>query len=62
MTFYQFPRSNFLIYKQIDYIASEESPIPIISQSLSTYLYDIKQRLEPIESDCDTFKKYTNPY
>ena len=62
MTFYQFPRSNFLIYKQIDYIASEESPIPIISQSLSTYLYDIKQRLEPIESDWDTFKKYTNPY
>jgi 23S rRNA U2552 (ribose-2'-O)-methylase RlmE/FtsJ len=62
MTFYQFPRSNFLSYKQIDYIASDTVPTPIISQSLSTYLYDIKQRLEPIESDWDTFKKYTNPY
>ena len=62
MTFYQFPRSNFLIYKQIDYITSDNAPIPIISQSLSTYLYDIKQRLAPIESDWDIFKKYTNPY
>ena len=62
MTFYQFPRSNFLIYKQIDYITSDNAPIPIISQSLSIYLCDIKQRLAPIESDWDIFKKYTNPY
>ena len=62
MTFYQLPRNNFFIYKHIDYIVSETEPFPIISHSLSNYLYEIKQRLAPIEQEWDTFKRYTNPY
>ena len=62
MTFYQLPRSNISAIKNIDYISSENVPEPCISQSLSIYLYDIKQRLSPIETEWDIFKKYTNPY
>lgn len=62
MTYYQVPRSNMNVYKRIDYIYSENVPSPCISQALSTYLSDIKQRLSSIETEWDVFKKYTNPY
>jgi 23S rRNA U2552 (ribose-2'-O)-methylase RlmE/FtsJ len=62
MSYYQLPKTNILIHSYIDYIVSDETPISYISNSLSSYLYEIKQRLETIETEWDTYKKYTNPY
>jgi 23S rRNA U2552 (ribose-2'-O)-methylase RlmE/FtsJ len=62
MTYYLLPKSNPLFYKYIDCITDENQTIPIISNSLSCYLYEIKEELKKIEKDWDVFKKYTNPY
>ena len=62
MTYYLLPKTSFLIHKYIDCISSEIIPPVVISNSLSTYLYDIKLRLDNYENDWDIFKKYTNPY
>lgn len=62
MTYYLLPRSNFLSQKYIDCIADDAVPTPVISNSLSTYLYEIKEELEKNEKDWDVYKKYTNPY
>ena len=62
MTYYILPRTNYFIYKHIDYIERETPPEPAISYSLSHYLYEIKKKLEEREKDWDIYKKYTNPY
>jgi 23S rRNA U2552 (ribose-2'-O)-methylase RlmE/FtsJ len=62
MTYYLLPKTNFLSQKYIDCILSDEIPEPIISNSLSSYLYEIKEELERREKDWDIYKKYTNPY
>ena len=62
MTYYLLPRTSCLIYKSIDCFDNESQPTPIISNSLSSYLYQMKECLNNCEKDWDTFKKYTNPY
>jgi len=62
MTYYQLPKTSFLIHKYIDCVKNEEEPNSHISSSLSYYLYDIKEKLDKHEVDWDVFKKYTNPY
>jgi 23S rRNA U2552 (ribose-2'-O)-methylase RlmE/FtsJ len=62
MTYYQLPTTYQNIYKYIDCVKSNKTPQPVISQSLSFYLYEIKHKLEERERDWDIFKKYTNPF
>jgi len=62
MTYYLLPKTSYLIHKYIDCVEKEEIPRPIISNSLSKYLYDMKEKIEDKEKDWDIFKKYTNPY
>lgn len=62
MTYYLLPKSSPLLYKYIVCIEKESPPIPIISNSLSEYLYETKKKLDGREKDWDVFKKYTNPY
>jgi 23S rRNA U2552 (ribose-2'-O)-methylase RlmE/FtsJ len=62
MTYFLLPRSGHIIQQHIHCIAGEETPQIKISQSLSTYLYDIKHKLTTYEREWDTYKKYTNPY
>jgi 23S rRNA U2552 (ribose-2'-O)-methylase RlmE/FtsJ len=62
MTYYLLPKSSYLFHKYIDCITNEEAPKPVISNTLSSYLYEIKEELEKREKDWDIFKKYTNPY
>lgn len=62
MSYYQLPRASIFIHKYIDCIEKSETPNPIISNSLSTYLYETKHKLGEREKDWDIFKKYTNPY
>jgi 23S rRNA U2552 (ribose-2'-O)-methylase RlmE/FtsJ len=57
-----FPKTSIYLYKYIDYIESEKPPTPVISNSLSRYLYEIKDKIDKIEKDWNIFKKYTNPY
>jgi 23S rRNA U2552 (ribose-2'-O)-methylase RlmE/FtsJ len=62
MSYYLLPKNPFLIHKYIDYIESDTQPTAAISNSLSTYLSEIKQKIDHREKDWDIFKKYTNPY
>jgi len=62
MTYYLLPKSSPLLYKYITCIEKESPPTPIISNSLSEYLYETKKKLDEREKDWDVFKKYTNPY
>jgi len=62
MSYYLLPKNPFLIHKYIDYIESYTQPTAAISNSLSTYLSEIKQKIDHREKDWDIFKKYTNPY
>jgi 23S rRNA U2552 (ribose-2'-O)-methylase RlmE/FtsJ len=59
---YILPKTPFLIHKYIDVIEDENLPTPIISNSLSQYLYEIKEKIDVREKDWDIFKKYTNPF
>ena len=51
MTYYQLPNTYQNIYKHIDCVKSSKTPSPIISNSLSFYLYEIKAKLEEKEKD-----------
>jgi 23S rRNA U2552 (ribose-2'-O)-methylase RlmE/FtsJ len=60
----QIPRSINTLYNKIDCIEEDhDAPSSIaISNSLSYYLMDIKQRIEHQENEWDIYKRYTNPY
>jgi len=56
MSYYLLPRTSIIIHKYIDCIEKEDVPKPVISNSLSSYLYDTKQLLDEREKDWDIFK------
>ena len=62
MSFYLLQRTSITTYKNIECIESDAPPCPVISNSLSHYLYDIKEKIDHYERDWDIHKKYTNPY
>jgi 23S rRNA U2552 (ribose-2'-O)-methylase RlmE/FtsJ len=62
MTYYLLPRTNPSIIKNIICEYTDETPSAEISNSLSTFLYDIKEKLNNYPDLWDVFKKYTNPY
>ena len=64
MIHFQLPRNSPNLYKYIECFFSEETiiPGPVISNSLSYYLSDIKKKINSREQEWDTIKRYTNPY
>lgn len=64
MTFhhYMLPRLPSNLYINLDVQTSQENPQPVISESLSYYLIDIKQQIDVYEQQWESYKKYTNPY
>ena len=62
MSFYVLPKNYFLINKHIDFIETDSCPEPVVSNSLSEYLYEIKKKIEERDTQWDSYKKYTNPY
>lgn len=62
MTYFLLPRSYNLLYKHIQYNDTNNIPESVISQSLSQYLYTIKEKITSKEKQWDICKKYTNPY
>jgi 23S rRNA U2552 (ribose-2'-O)-methylase RlmE/FtsJ len=61
MIHFQIPRNNPNIYKFIEPQYIETIPGPVISNSLSFYLGDIKKRINNREQEWDSMKRYTNP-
>ena len=62
MSYYLLPRTTIFTHKYIYYFETPDFPIPVISNSLATYLYEIKEKLDKQENNWDIFKKNTNPY
>ena len=62
MTFFLLPRSCNILYKHVDFCDTDDIPETVISQSLSYYLYNIKEKITSKEKQWDVYKKYTNPY
>jgi len=62
MTFFLLPRTYLFTYKNIEYSDTAVPPQNVISQTLSEYLYKIKEKITPREKQWDIYKKYTNPY
>ena len=62
MLFFLLPNINITIYKQIDCIITETIPEIFISNSLSHYLFEIKNKIKKYENEWNEYKKYTNPY
>ena len=58
---FQIPRNSPNLYRSLDCITTTAPQEPVISNSLSSYLGDIKCRIDHIERDWDVFKRYTNP-
>ena len=62
MSYYLLPKVPIQIFNHIEYKSQENPPECIISDSLSYYLYKIKEKIEVNEKEWDIHKKYTNPY
>lgn len=50
------------MFRQIEFIEAETIPTPALSNSLSLYLCEIKERIDKLPKEWDIFKKFTNPY
>jgi 23S rRNA U2552 (ribose-2'-O)-methylase RlmE/FtsJ len=63
MTHFLLPKTNSSVYKYIQYseLSEKENPV-FISNSLSYYLSNIKEKINTREKIWDIYKKYTNPY
>ena len=61
MIHFQIPRNNPNLYKYINVQTIESVPGPVISNSLSFYLGDIKKRINNRDQEWDVIKRYTNP-
>lgn len=61
MIHFQIPRNNPNLYKYLHVQNIESIPGPVISNSLSFYLGDIKKRINNRDQEWDVIKRYTNP-
>lgn len=62
MIYFLLPNVYYKIYENLDCITSINEITPIISHSLSNYLYSMKFKIDTYENEWDNYKKYTNPY
>ena len=61
MIHFQIPRNNPNLFRYIHVQTTDHIPGPVISNSLSFYLGDIKKRITNRDQEWDTVKRYTNP-
>lgn len=62
MLYILLPTVNNSIVTNLECVSSTAVPLPTISNSLSFYLYEIKNKIDEYGSEWDEFRKYTNPY
>jgi 23S rRNA U2552 (ribose-2'-O)-methylase RlmE/FtsJ len=56
------PRLPSTLYTFLDVQETNVPPMPVINESLSYYLNDIKHQINLYEQLWETFKRFTNPY
>jgi len=61
MLHFLLPRTNPKLHTWMDCVPMAD-PQPVISNSLSHYLYDIKHRIDAQEEKWDVYKRFTNPF
>lgn len=62
MLYILLPVVNNSIINNLECIASDTVPKPFISNSLSFFLYSIKNQISKYGDEWEEFRKYTNPY
>jgi 23S rRNA U2552 (ribose-2'-O)-methylase RlmE/FtsJ len=62
MIYFVIPKTINTIYKNIEYIDCDIPVLPFISNSLSNYLYEMKNKINENEHEWNIYKKYTNSY
>jgi len=62
MLYILLPSINHSILEKIKCISSENEKGCVISNSLSFYLYDIKNKINSYGDEWDIYRKYTNPF
>jgi 23S rRNA U2552 (ribose-2'-O)-methylase RlmE/FtsJ len=63
MIYFLLPNTFSFSFKNIEYQECNDNfPLPVLSQSLSFYLNEIKEKINQYEVQWDIYKKYTNPY
>jgi hypothetical protein len=62
MTYYLLPCTSKNILYHINCQLQDDTPDIYISHSLSSYISSIKERITPIESAWNKYKKFLNPY
>lgn len=62
MIYFVIPKTINTTYKNIEYIDCDKPVLPFISNSLSNYLYEMKNKINENENEWNIYKKYTNSY
>ena len=62
MIYFLIPKTHYLTYIKLDLQESDNDIKVFISNSLSYYLSNIKEKINIHEKEWDVYKKYTNPY
>ena len=63
MLHFLLPNTHRKLYQRMHLVPPPMTdPQPVISNSLSHYLYDIKRRIDVQEDKWDVYKRFTNPY
>ena len=62
MLYILLPVVNISIINNLECITSDTVPKPFISNSLSFFLYSIKNQISKYGDEWEEFRKYTNPY
>lgn len=62
MIYFLIPKTHYLTYTKLDFQDTEKDTKVFISNSLSYYLSNIKEKINIHEKEWDVYKKYTNPY
>ena len=62
MNFFLLPHSFPFQYRKIDVHYDTDDPGKKEECSLSTYLYEIKEKIKEFDAEWDIYKEYTNPF
>lgn len=62
MNYFLLPHSFPFQYKKLDFYKPDADLEPTENSSLSTYLYEIKEKIKELDVEWDIYREYTNPY
>jgi 23S rRNA U2552 (ribose-2'-O)-methylase RlmE/FtsJ len=62
MLYYILPNTHTDVFSDIHVVSDHEIPAEFVSNSLSRFLYSIKEKIRIYDKEWDIYKKYTNHY